>query len=66
MRRSGNPVKVAQLGTRQKITPLFRGELAKRPVGIICVAYYYELAPARDSDALAVIAKTRDAPIEIL
>ena len=56
LRLSGDAVKIAQLGAREKMAPLRHGKLANRAFGLSCVADNDEFTRPCDLYALAIIA----------
>lgn len=63
-RPSGNPVKVAELGTSDKLSPLILCKFLEWPLGLISTADYDEFPVLRNFDTLAAFTEARDVPVQ--
>jgi hypothetical protein len=63
-RPSGNPVKVAELGTSDKLSPLILCKFPEWPLGPISIADYDELPVLRNFNTLAAFTEARDVPVK--
>lgn len=63
-RPSGNPVKVAELGTGDKLPPLILCKFLEWPLGLISIADYDELPVLRNFNTLAAFTEARDVPVK--
>ena len=63
-RSSGNSVKVAELGTSDKLSPLIPCEFSEWPFGLISITDYDEFPVLRNFNTLAALTVARDVPVK--